>query len=130
VIDGHLLNAKEFFTAHPIATVARSDPKFDRRMWRGPAWNCMTYWAARGCMNYGRTDAAQQLLERALDATATEFQRSGTLWEFYDAALGDQQTLFRKPKGRRTPCTDYLGHNPLFAMADLWRKCRAVSGRK
>ena len=129
VIDGHLLNAKEFFTAHPIATVARSDAKFERRMWRGPAWNCMTYWAARGCVRYGRTDAALQLLERALDATATEFQRSGTLWEFYDAELGEQKTLFRKPKGRRTPCVDYIGHNPLFAMADLWRKCRAADGR-
>ena len=121
VIDEHLLNPKEFFTPHPIATVARSDPKFERRMWRGPAWNCMTYWAARGCARYGRADAARQLLEKALDATATEFQRSGTVWEFYDADLGDQKTLARKPKGRKIPCVDYLGHNPLFAMVDLWR---------
>ena len=28
-----------------------------------------------------------------------------------------------KAKGRSIPCEDYLGHNPLFAMADLWRKC-------
>jgi glycogen debranching enzyme len=123
VIDGHLLNPHEFFTAHPIATVARSDPKFERRMWRGPAWNCMTYWAARGCALYGRKDAAQSLLGKALDATATEFQRSGTLWEFYDAEMGDQNTLARKAKGRHTPCTDYIGHNPLFAMVDLWRRC-------
>jgi glycogen debranching enzyme len=121
VIDEHLLNPREFFTAHPIATVARDDAKYERRMWRGPAWNCMTYWAARGCERYGRHDAARQLLEKALDATATEFQRSGTLWEFYDAEMGDQTTLFRKPKGRTTPCQDYLGHNPLFAMVDLWR---------
>ena len=46
VIDEHLLNPKEFFAPHPIATVALSDPKFELRMWRGPAWNCMTYWAA------------------------------------------------------------------------------------
>jgi putative isomerase len=126
VIDGHLLNPQEFFTAHPIATVARSDAKYERRMWRGPAWNCMTYWAARGCARYERHDAARQLLEKALDATALEFQRSGTLWEFYDAELGDQETLFRKPKGRSIPCVDYLGHNPLFAMTELWRKCGAA----
>lgn len=123
VIDEHLLNPKEFFTPHPIATVARSDPKFERRMWRGPAWNCMTYWAARGCARYNRADAAKVLLEKALDATATEFQRSGTIWEFYDADLGEQKTLARKPKGRKIPCVDYLGHNPLFAMVDLWRIC-------
>jgi glycogen debranching enzyme len=125
VIDAHLLNPREFFTAHPIATVARSDAKFERRMWRGPAWNCMTYWAARGCAQYGRKDAARALLGKALDATATEFQRSGTLWEFYDAESGDQNTLARKAKGRHTPCTDYIGHNPLFAMVDLWRHCAA-----
>lgn len=127
VIDEHLLNPKEFFTAHPIATVAHSDPKFERRMWRGPAWNCMTYWAAYGCARYNRPDAGKALLEKALDATATEFQRSGTIWEFYDADLGEQKTLARKPKGRKIPCVDYLGHNPLFAMVDLWRNCGGVT---
>ncbi len=123
VIDEHLLNPKEFFAPHPIATVALSDPKFELRMWRGPAWNCMTYWAARGCLRYGRPDAARRLLEAALDATAIQFGRTGTIWEFYHPQVGDQESLFRKPQGRRTPCRDYLGHNPLFAMVDLWRKC-------
>jgi neutral trehalase len=129
VIDEHLLNPKEFFAPHPISTVSLSDPKFELRMWRGPAWNCMTYWASRGCLRYGRADAARRLLEAALDATATQFERTGTIWEFYHPTLGDEESLFRKPTGRRTPCRDYLGHNPLFAMADLWRKCSAVNGR-
>jgi hypothetical protein len=89
----------------------------------------MTYWAARGCVRYGRPDAARQLLEKALDATATVFQQTGTVWEFYDADLGDQKTLYRKPKGRHIPCVDYLGHNPLFAMTDLWRRCGTGAGK-
>ncbi|HEY2574371.1 MAG TPA: trehalase family glycosidase, partial [Verrucomicrobiaceae bacterium] len=60
VIDEHLLNPGEFFAPHPIATVALNDPKFELRMWRGPAWNCMTYWAARGCLRYDRKDAARR----------------------------------------------------------------------
>jgi glycogen debranching enzyme len=127
VIDEHLLNPREFFAPHPIATVALSDPKFELRMWRGPAWNCMTYWAARGCLRYGRADAARKLLEAALDATATQFQRTGTIWEFYHPRLGDQKLVLRKTRGRRLPCRDYLGHNPLFAMVDLWRKCGPAS---
>jgi glycogen debranching enzyme len=123
VIDEHLLNSKEFCAPHPITTVALNDPRFELRMWRGPAWNCMTYWAARGCARYGRAAAARQLLEAALDSTAKQFQRTGTIWEFYHPRLGDQESLFRKPTGRRIPCRDYLGHNPLFAMVDLWRKC-------
>jgi hypothetical protein len=125
VIEEHLLNPKELFAPHPISTMALSDGKFELRMWRGPSWNSMTYWAARGCMRYGRHDAARQLLEAALDATALQFQRTGTIWEFYHPRLGEQKSLVRKSSGRAIPCQDYLGHNPLFAMADLWQKCAA-----
>lgn len=127
VIEGHLLNPKEFFTPHPIATVAISDPKFELRMWRGPAWNCMTYWAARGCIRYGHKDAAAQLLHAALDATAADFARTGTLWEFYHPQLGEAKALYRKVKGRHIPCDDYIGHNPLFAMTDLWLECQKLT---
>jgi putative isomerase len=123
VIDEHLLNPQEFFAPHPIPSVALCDPKFELRMWRGPSWNCMTYWAARGCQRYGRGDAARRLLAAALDATAVQFERTGTIWEFYHPRLGDQKTVLRKARGRSMPCQDYLGHNPLFAMAELWRTC-------
>ena len=122
VIDEHLLNPNEFFAPHPISTVALCDPKFELRMWRGPTWNCMTYWAARGCVRYERPDAAKRLLEAALDATALQFERTGTIWEFYHPRLGDPKSLLRKSRGRSIPCQDYLGHNPLFAMVDLWRQ--------
>jgi putative isomerase len=122
VIDEHLLDPKEFFAPHPIATVALNDPKFELRMWRGPAWNCMSYWAAYACKRYDRDDAARKILEAALDATAKQFERTGTIWEFYHPLGGDPQTLKRKPS-RDYPCRDYLGHNPLFAMAELWRRC-------
>ena len=69
-INSYLLNPDVFFTAHLLATVGRHDPKFELRMWRGPAWNSMTYWSARGCLNYGRRDAARRILERALDDSA------------------------------------------------------------
>jgi hypothetical protein len=128
VIAGHLLNPKEFFAPHPIATVALSDPKFELRMWRGPAWNCMTYWAARACLRYEHRDAARRLLEAALDATARQFERTGTIWEFYHPQLGDPETLFRKASGRKVPCRDYIGHNPLFAMVALWRESVRADG--
>jgi len=124
VIDEHLLNPKQFCSPHPITTVGLNDSKFELRMWRGPAWNCMTFWAARGCARYGANQPAARLLEAALDATATQFERTETIWEFYHPQIGDQQTLRRKPRGRPTPCRDYLGHNPLFAMTDLWQQCR------
>jgi putative isomerase len=122
VIDEWLLNPRRFFTTHPIATVVADDPKFELRMWRGPAWNSMTYWAAVGCLRYGRPDAARALLERALDDTAAQFERSGTLWEFYHPHGGEPESLARKPQTKRNqPWPDYLGHNPVFAMTRLWQ---------
>ena len=123
VIDENLLNPQRFFTAHPIATVAVSDPAFELRMWRGPAWNSMTYWAARGCLRYEREDAARRLLEAALDAAAAQFERTGTVWEFYHPLGGNLEDLTRKPQTKQNrPCRDYLGHNPLLAMARMWEE--------
>jgi len=121
VIDENLLNSERFFAKHPIATVALDDPHFELRMWRGPTWNSMTYWAARGCLHYDRPDAARRLLEAALDASAAQFERAGTIREFYHPHGGRPEDLQRKPHtGKNTPCKDYLGHNPLLAMARLW----------
>ena len=118
VIDENLLNPERFFSPHPICTVGLRDPLFELRMWRGPTWNSMTYWAARGCLRYGRPDAAHQLLEKALDASAVQFKRTGTIWEFYHPLGGSPEELHRKPHTEyNTPCIDYLGHNPLIAMA-------------
>lgn len=125
-IDSYLLNPEVFFTEHPIATVGIKDPKFELRMWRGPAWNSMTYWAARGCLLYERQDAARKLLEKALDATAKQFEKTGTIWEFYDPFGGAPQQLQRKPHTQfNSPCRDYLGHNPLIAMARLYSVLQA-----
>lgn len=125
VVDEHLLNSDRFYTAHPICTVALTDPGFELRMWRGPTWNSMTYWAARGCMRYGRSDAARRLLERALDASALRFERTGTIWEFYHPHGGDPLELERKTHTQyNTPCPDYLGHNPLIAMARMYDALR------
>ena len=118
VIDENLLNPERFFSPHPICTVGLGDPLFELRMWRGPTWNSMTYWAARGCLLYGRSGAARQLLEKALDASAVQFERTGKIWEFYHPLGGEPEELQRKPdREHNTPCTDYVGHNPLIAMA-------------
>jgi putative isomerase len=121
VIQDNFLETSRFFTKHPLATVGRSDPAFELRMWRGPAWNSMTYWAALGCVRYDYPDAARSLLEPALDLSAFWFEKTGTIWEFYHPEGGDPRTLDRKPdRPQHGPCPDYLGHNPLFAMARLY----------
>ena len=125
VIDDWLMRGDRFFTPHPIAAVAVSDAKFEPSMWRGPAWNSMTYWAARGCVRYGRRDDANRLIEAALDDTAVQFARTGIVWEFYDAMGGPPENLKRKPETNRDrPFAEDPGQNPLIAMARLWEQTR------
>ena len=119
------MNPQRFFCAHPIATVALEDPRFELRCWRGPAWNSMTYWAARGCLNYGACHEATLLLERALDDSAAQFERTGTVWEFYHPLGGRPEDVQRKPDTEfNRPCREYLGHNPLLAMARLYEQAK------
>ncbi len=121
VLSEWIMNPHRFFTPHPIATVARDDPEFSDRMWRGPVWNSMTYWAARGAVRYGAREDAHRLLEGALDDTAKQYDRTGILWEFYSPTDGLPEKLKRKPQtARNEPFPDYMGHNPMLAMARLW----------
>lgn len=123
-----LIDPGKFFTPHPLASVAVSDPAFELRMWRGPAWNSMTMWAARGCARYGHDDAARMLVEHALDASAVQFEQSGTIWEFYHPFGGDPREVQRKPDTPwNEPCSDYLGHNPLIEMARMFDAVATVS---
>ena len=125
LIDTYILNSSVFLADHPVSTVGKNDPKYELRMWRGPAWNSMTYWVARGCLQYGRKDAAKILLEKALDDSARQFEITGTIWEFYNPSGGSPDSLKRKPHTKyNTPCRDYLGHNPLIAMAVMFDKIK------
>jgi hypothetical protein len=80
----------------------------------------MTCWAARGCVRYGFREEAAALLGRALYSSAREFLRTGTIWEFHHPHGGRPEDMRRKPHTEfNTPCRDYLGHNPLIAMARM-----------
>lgn len=131
IVENHLMNEKEFFLIHPVPTVSLSDPLYEKRMWRGPAWNSMTMWVALGCMRYGLFAAAQQLLEGALDQTARIYAQTGCIWEFYDSCGGTPGQVARKPHTEyNMPCRDYLGHNPLDYMARLWQHCKERNNDK
>lgn len=126
-IDEWLLNPEAFFTEHPIPTVAKCDPGFELRMWRGGAFNSMTMWVLKGCLRYGRKDAVAKIAEKVMDAVSLQYERTHKIWEFYHPFLDEQQKMQRKPYNPESniPCTDYIGHSPLFAIARLWREALA-----
>ena len=68
------------------------------------------------------------MLEAALNASARQFERTGTIWEFYHPRGGKPEDLHREVKPPHgIPNRDYLGHNPLLAMARLWEDLRGSS---
>lgn len=111
----HLLNPEEFFSFHPVPTVALNEPFYTNDMWQGPAWNSMTYWIMRGMFNYGYKEPAVKIGTLALDRSLEHFNKAGTVYEFYNSRSLDQSCLKRKGKDIG-PCKDYLGHNPLNAL--------------
>ncbi|MBI3036141.1 hypothetical protein HYY73_00060 [Candidatus Woesearchaeota archaeon] len=85
LIEGHLLNEREFWTPYAIPTVAISEPKFSAEgYWRGPMWVNINWMLHRGLLRYGFKDAAQVLLQKTIAA----IKKSG-FREYYNPITGD-----------------------------------------
>jgi glycogen debranching enzyme len=81
----HLVNPAEFWTAWPIPTVAKSDPKFDPlEMWRGPTWMNINYMFVEMLKRNGCYGLARQLRDRTLDLI---MQHDG-IYEYYPPETG------------------------------------------
>ena len=119
MIDGSLLNPEYFFTTHPLPFVAINEPFFKLKMWRGGAWNSLTWMAVLGCLRYNRRDAALKIAERVLKWSQINYYRTGAIWEFYHPHGNAPLEMERKHAPWLLPCREYLGHNPLFAYARL-----------
>lgn len=65
-------------------------------------------------------NALHQLLNDVKNQSESGFL-PGVIWEFYNSLGGRPEDVKRKPKTiYNVPCKDYLGHNPLIAMARLY----------
>lgn len=114
----NLMDKNKFFTPHPLPSVSIDSPRFEKRMWRGPVWDSMTMWEVLGLLRYGFTNEAKIIIERVLDSVSTIFEKTGTIWEFYDPMNGTPSNVQRKPWSEyNQPCHDYLGHAPYIWMA-------------
>lgn len=77
-----------FGTAFPVPSIAAHDARhYAKDMWRGPTWININWMIARGFERYGFDDLAERLRFRTMKEIEDEFERSGTLFEFYDDRL-------------------------------------------
>ena len=83
----HLTDEDEFWTAYPVPTVARNDPKYDPlTMWRGPTWVNVNYLLIEGLERSGYADLAGELRRRTLDMIG----RREDIYEYYHPETGEE----------------------------------------
>jgi hypothetical protein len=81
----HLQNPREFWTPHPLPTVAACDPKYDpAQMWRGPVWININYIFVEALARTGYTALAHDLAERTLRLVMGQ----NDIYEYYHPDTG------------------------------------------
>lgn len=82
----HLQDPDSFATPFPIPSISKKDPTFGSDMWRGPVWINYNYMISLGLAEYGFRDFADELVEKTIRFMNQWYQRTGTIYEFYDSS--------------------------------------------
>ena len=116
-----LLDEKRFWTAMPIPSMPKDSKFYDIDMWRGCSWLNLNYFTMLGLLKYGYTDVAAELRERTLKTVLKWYEKTGNLFEFYDA--DDEICPFRlKRKGEQPEKPDYREY--VHSITDYnWSAC-------
>lgn len=95
-ILAQIRDPRAFNTPIPFPSVARSDPAFEKDMWRGPVWINMAYLALIGLKRYGYDDDAAAMGGRLAHGVYRTWNETGRFLEFYDPERTDVAELTRK----------------------------------
>lgn len=81
----HLENPEEFGTEFLIPSISLKDKTFGSDMWRGPVWINYNYMISKGLTEYGNHLLAQKIKDKTLSVINEWYDRTGTVYEFYDS---------------------------------------------
>ena len=81
----HFENPDEFGTEFPVPTISKKDKTFGTDLWRGPVWINYNYMIAQGLADYGFYDLYRKLKDKTLTVINEWYNRTGTVYEFYDS---------------------------------------------
>lgn len=116
-----LLDEKRFWTKMPVPSMPKDSEFYDVDMWRGCSWLNLNYFIILGLRRYGYIDIADELRQRTLDTVYEWYEKTGNLFEFYDA---DNKIcpFHLKRKGEQPAKPDYREH--VHAITDYnWSAC-------
>lgn len=82
----HLTDPQQFWTTHPLPTVAVCDAKYNPfQMWRGPVWININYIFVEALQRTGYESIAAELTERTLQLV----MRQSDIYEYYHPDTGE-----------------------------------------
>ena len=90
MIDGHLLNPKEFWGPYILPSISRNDPAFvDQFYVRGTIWGPLNYLVYQGVNRYRFDDVALQFAQKSYDLYMDDWRGAQHDDEQYGAAGGN-----------------------------------------
>ena len=92
----HLENPEEFGTEFPVPSISKKDPNFGTDMWRGPVWINYNYMISKGLAEYGYVSKATEIKEKTLCVIDEWYNRTGTIYEFYDSENKTPPSCFNR----------------------------------
>lgn len=88
LVEEHLLNPKEYWSAFPVPSVAMNERYFDpgdqHHLWRGPTWLATNWLIVKGLRQHGYDEVANELVARTV-----EMVKKSDFREFYNPLTGE-----------------------------------------
>ena len=95
MVGEHFKNSKTFNAPFGVRTLSRMEKMYDLKAsgnpssWLGPVWGISNYLTWRGLVKYGFTDEAKELASKSMVLFGRDFERFGTLHEYYQPENGE-----------------------------------------
>lgn len=91
MIKEHLLNAKEYWSANGVRTLAPDEPLYNPASgyWRGPVWVISNYLMMHGLLNYGYKSEARELASKTVRLLVDDLKIHGGMNECYNPETGE-----------------------------------------
>ncbi len=79
-----LTDRKLLWRPAPVPTVAKNHPTYAPSMWRGGVWLNLNYFVVIALKKYGYEELAETLRFKTLEMVKKWYEKTGTIFEFYD----------------------------------------------
>ncbi len=115
------LDERYFQTRFPIPSISADHSEYMKDMWRGCSWLNYNYFFILGLRKYGYNDLADELTKKTLDVIKEWYEKTGNVFEFYDAE-NEENPFYLERKGPQPTIPDYREH--VHSITDYhWSAC-------